>query len=424
MTAIIQGMENGMTQYLVSAGGIDKVRIRSQEVPIEQDHLKDHARGKTMDDVFALNASAPLIKVVAPAMEIEPVMVTHGDKRTRPSDCEGVWPETLSMENYQVEHGRFFNDLDQKYANIVCVIGTGIRDELFGSPENTGKTIIPIGEIVNVNNQAFTIIGIFKHYESEIEAKKREVDKMKETNKTGPERKTGWRSQRYDRYWRKNNMIYIPLKTAWVKFRNHTLADETNASSRRRGSSMGNSQLTDVDIKVADFRLLSPALQQARNILMRTHKGIEDFTFETREDMVLEVDTRIRNARLSGGVIAGISLIVGGIGIMNIMFASINERIREIGTCKALGAANGVIFLQILVEATTISMIGAAAGILTSFGLVDILERLSPTANTPEIKPMAALIAVCFSGFIGITAGVFPGLKAAKLDPIQALRFE
>src|ERR1051326_6807988 len=116
---------------------------------------------------------------------------------------------------------------------------------------------------------------------------------------------------------------------------------------------------------------------------MLTHRGIEDFGFRTQESQLESINQQIRNARMSGGVIAAISLLVGGIGIMNIMLASINERIREIGICKAVGATGPAIFVQVLIESVVIALLGAALGVGASYGFVKVLETISPTANLP-----------------------------------------
>src|SRR5207244_8947828 len=161
-------------------------------------------------------------------------------------------------------------------------------------------------------------------------------------------------------------------------------------------------RLTDIDVKVTSLDRLEPALQQARNVLLMTHRGIEDFSFRTQENQIQSINAQIRNARLSGGIIAAISLIVGGIGIMNIMLASINERIREIGICKAIGATGGAICLQIPVESIVVALVGALAGLAASLGLVRLLALVSPAQTSPVLTPTGMLLAVIFSARVVI----------------------
>jgi putative ABC transport system permease protein len=417
MSALVKGMENGMREALIAIGGLEKVRIEQQDIPPEQQHMADQAVGLTVHDLRALKLSAPLVKAVAPEMRARNLRVTRAGRTTEWANVIGTWPSALELNQHVIEHGRMFNEIDDDYARNVCVIGTNIRDQLFGSEEELGRDIVPLGENIYIGGEPFVVIGMFQRYESETEKKRLAFEKTQpQARQTGPARSRGWggRGRGGDFVFRmKNSTIYMPLQTMYLKFK--SAVGTNNAPDPR---------LDVINMRIGSIDALEPSLQQARNVLMHTHKGIEDFSFMTQENWSENITTAIRNARLSGGIIAIISLLVGGIGIMNIMLASITERIREIGIRKAIGASNGSIFIQILVESTVIAVLGGLAGLATSYGLVEILSAISPVDNTPQITPTAMMVAFSFSALVGVIAGIIPGLKAAKLDPIQALRYE
>ena len=416
MSALVKGMENGLREALIAIGGLEKVRVEDQDIPAYQSHLADQAVGSTVNDIYALQQNAPLIRMITPDMRLNRAYMTKANKVFSPWVLTGTTPDAIEMNQHVIAYGRMFNQLDDDRASAVCVIGTAARDELFGSPEDIGKEIIPIGELVNINGQPFTIIGMFQHYESEQERKLREAEKDKPKDLTGPKRSRGWGGRGGGSsfvYRLKNSTVYIPLNTMWIRFR-----------SASGANNIPDPRLSGLNMKVTGIEELEPALQQVRNVLMVTHKGIEDFSFRTQEDWAEQITAAIHNSRLSGGIIAAISLIVGGIGIMNIMLASITERIREIGIRKAIGATNWSVFIQIIVESTVIALIGGLAGLVTSVGFVQLLAVISPTDNTPVITLPALFLAFLFSGLVGVLAGLIPALKAARLDPIESLRYE
>ncbi len=419
MSAMVKGMENGMRESLIAFGGLEKVRIEMTDVPAAQQHLADQAVGLTIHDVYSMRASAPFITAAAPEMRApRNTRATKGSRTTEWAYIVGTWPAALELNQHVIEHGRMFNEMDDEAARNVCVIGTNIRDQLFGAEEDVGREIVPLGDTINIAGEPFVVVGMFERYESETEKKYRLwVREHPQAAQTGPARSRGWGGRGRgggDFIFRsKNSTIYIPLNTMYLKFK--SAVGTNNAPDPR---------LDVINIKVTDVDELEPALQQARNVLMHSHKGIEDFSFMTQESMYQSISTATRNARLSGGLIAAISLLVGGIGIMNIMLASITERIREIGIRKAVGASNVNIFIQILVESTVIALLGGVAGVVGSFGFVEVLGAISPVSNSPEITPTAMVVAFAFSALVGVVAGIIPALKAAQLDPIQALRYE
>src|SRR6185295_12039092 len=193
MSAMVKGIETGAKEALVAIGGLQKIRIEPQKVPLYQRHLIDQAVGVTLNDVYALQSSAPLAARVSPEMRLYGATVSANGKSYRPWICTGVWPVAIEMYEHVVEHGRMFNELDDETASSVCVIGTEVRDEIFGSPQQVGREIVPLGETIRINGQSLTIIGMFQHYENEQDRKQRQLALQQiEPAKTGPARSRGW----------------------------------------------------------------------------------------------------------------------------------------------------------------------------------------------------------------------------------------
>jgi putative ABC transport system permease protein len=215
-------MEKGAKEALVAIGGLEKVR-RTQNVPIDQRH-HGPAVGITINDVLALKESAPLVRDFR--RRCASGVVSGNGKSFRAWSLSGVWPVAVEMSEHVVEHGRMFNELDDEMARNVCVIGTETRNELWGSPERTGREVIPIGETVYINSVPFTIVGMFQHYESEQDRKAREFAKLEAAKHKQKDvvardrgRSRSGRQRGGDVFRFKNSTIYIPLNTMWMKFR-------------------------------------------------------------------------------------------------------------------------------------------------------------------------------------------------------------
>ena len=161
-----------------------------------------------------------------------------------------------------------------------------------------------------------------------------------------------------------------------------------------------------------------------KNLYYHRHRGVQDFRVDTQQQQ-LSSYTQLKSAFVLGGAaIAGVSLLVSGIGIMNLMLASINERVREIGVRKAVGASPFNIFCQFLAEAVTLSLLGGVLGIGVAVGVIKALQLAIPSGSQPILVGSAFIVGFAFSVTAGVLAGIYPAAQAAKLDPIEALRYE
>ena len=189
---------------------------------------------------------------------------------------------------------------------------------------------------------------------------------------------------------------------------------------------LGSDQLDDLTIEVSDTNNLDRAVEEIKSILTRTHRGVRDFNAYSEQENIERSNSMRRNFFVVGCGVGAITLLVGGIGIMNLMLASINERVREIGIRKAIGAWSRDIFAQFIAEAIALSTLGGLAGVAVGVMAVRIMQHaMSGGNNSPPILSLPAiLIGLGFSVFVGIVAGLYPALRASRLDPIEALRYE
>jgi len=410
--AIARGNERAMLEALRAIGGVQKVDVYETDVPSYQSHLAQQAVGLTIRDVEALERSAPLLESVAAELRLPDIVVSRQTQHFIPWSFLGTTPNALALNNHQLAHGRMFNELDDETARSVCVIGTAVRDALFGAPQEVGADLVPLGQIILVNQQPFTVIGMFAHYESERDRRRRELAGQRgDLGEAGPTRRRGSGRNERHIFDNKNATIYVPLRTAWMKLR--PVYDPTHCRPL---------QPTSISLRVRDLAHFDQGLQQAKNVLMQTHRGIEDFYFFTEENWQARVAEATQNARLTGGVLAAISLIIGAIVIANIMLASLNERIREIGLRQALGASRTDIFRQILVEGTALALAGGLPPLLAAVAVIHAFTLLDPTSIPPLLTQEAVALALAASGAVGILASLYPALKAARLSPVRALR--
>jgi putative ABC transport system permease protein len=422
MFALTAGVAKGMRENLKAIGGVEQVSVNTKEVSEKLQDLAAISPGRTMDDVAMIRDHVPLVDKISPEASVGNAAVTRGSLSMR-LNIGGGTPDFLEVNTHEMATGRFLNNLDVERNNRVAVIGAAVAQQLW--PE-LGDDPEPIGQTLYINQRPFTVIGVFTHYERDEDKRRRELGLTGAEQARRQQRGAsggggfgggGPGGGRRDPFWWKNTAIVIPISTLFTEFR--------SAQVDAKGIDQGpNYKLDKLSVRVSDMNRFNEAIAQVNAALGSTHRGIDDYGFDTREDWFDRIESSVSAQRTSGGLIAGISLLVGGIGITNIMLASIAERVREIGIRRSVGARRRDIFIQILVESVVTAVLGGILGLVAAFAVIQILIELAPAQNAPIVEWNASIISFTFALFVGIFAGLYPAWKASSLDPITALRYE
>ncbi len=323
----------------------------------------------TLSDAEAIKEQVKDAEVVAPVVSSRKQVKTTKGTNTNTS-IYGVNSAYNQIKNIAMETGSFINDTQVSKVSKVAVLGPAARDDLFGEGSN------PVGQKVRIENLEFTIVGVA-------------------ASKGG----TGMGSS--------DDLIYIPLSTAQRYL-------------------TGSDSVSNINVQVSEKDLMTMSQEQISSLLMVRHKITDetkvDFSIMNQADILNTMSTVTDTLTLLLGAIAGISLLVGGIGIMNMMLTTVTERTREIGLRKSLGAKNSDISTQFLAESVTLTFIGGVIGIMLGWLAAYLITKFSGTNTAVTLDSIA--LAVSVSAAIGIIFGYYPARRAAKLNPIDALRYE
>lgn len=365
---------------LIDRMGLRNVLVRDKELePDEAQEIRKKSLGVSQRDAQAILEGVPGAVRTAPRVEIDPYKILATGTKAD-AQVHGVSHEHDRLAHLEIAEGRFLDALDEARHAQVCVIGPAVRRDLFGFGPALGKH-------VKVNDVWLEVVGVLvDHGGSEGSEGSQELDGVAVGSTSGE--------------------IYLPFTTAVRKFDRDPLK----------------APLDEIIVELKEGASPSSAATVIDSLLDRLHAGAGDFEVVVPEALLEQSRRTQRLFNIVMGCIAGISLLVGGIGIMNIMLATVLERTREIGVRRAVGARQQDIRTQFVVESFSISLIGGLSGIV--MGLA-IAKGVAMWAGWPTVVTLASiLLSTGVSVGVGLASGIYPAMRAATLDPIEALRYE